>query len=131
MMHVEELNDEGVSHHSQGEFETAVEFFDKALKLDPSIVAAWSNRGLALSKLGRYDEAIESYDQAIELFPKYTAAWVDKGVALQELGRLDEALKCYDMAIEMSPKVHFKITGIGIFTRSSQLSKICRLYDDT
>jgi lipoprotein NlpI len=34
MIHAEELNDEGVSHHNQGEFEAAVEIFDKALKLD-------------------------------------------------------------------------------------------------
>jgi tetratricopeptide (TPR) repeat protein len=75
MIHAEELNDEGVSHHSQGEFETAVEFFDKALKLDPSIVAACSNRGLALSKLGRYEDAIESFDRALAIKAEYALAW--------------------------------------------------------
>jgi len=49
----------------------ALEWYDKAVKLDPLYEDAYSNRGVALSKLGRYAEAAESLWKAIELAPEW------------------------------------------------------------
>lgn len=48
------------------EFESAIENFDRAIRIDPDYEDAWFGRGLTLWELQRYDEAIASYDKAIE-----------------------------------------------------------------
>ncbi|GEM_PF-5963309 len=40
MLHASDLNDEGVSHMEQGENETAIGLFDRALEIDPKLIAA-------------------------------------------------------------------------------------------
>ena len=48
---------QGNINYRQGDFEQALLFYDKGLKLDPENVDIWNNKGLALVKLGRIKEA--------------------------------------------------------------------------
>ncbi|MEM2124057.1 MAG: tetratricopeptide repeat protein [Methanolinea sp.] len=43
-----------------GQYERAVEMYDRALSIDGAYAKAWHNRALALQKLGRMEEAAES-----------------------------------------------------------------------
>ncbi len=59
--------DEGMQAYEQGDFERALEAFDRAQKekgTDPRVAY---NRGLALHKLGRADEAKQAFTRALEL----------------------------------------------------------------
>jgi hypothetical protein len=79
----------------------ALEAFDKANELNPSLADAWGNRGLTLYLLGRYDEAILACDKAIELSPSMNPsywqdvvlghAWATKGDVLWSKGAYDES----------------------------------------
>src|SRR5690606_38699285 len=40
--------------------------YDEALRLDPQMIEAYSNRAHALKNLGRFSEAITSYQKAID-----------------------------------------------------------------
>jgi len=51
----------------QGEYNEAVQAFDKTNEINPNIAPAWYNRGVALAKLGRTEEAEASIDKAKEL----------------------------------------------------------------
>jgi hypothetical protein len=59
------------AHHELGlsllhlkKYLEAVDAFDKALALQPSFRAAWSNMGIALARLGQVDKAMACYDRA-------------------------------------------------------------------
>ena len=54
---------------SLGKYQEAIEWYDKALKIDPNNVFALNNKGLALSNLGKYEEAIEWFDKALKIDP--------------------------------------------------------------
>lgn len=96
----------GVLLEQSGKHEKAIEAFDKALKINPLNVAAWTNKGASLTDLGRYLEAIECFDAVLEINSKNKAAWNNKGLAFARLKRYKEAIKCYDEALKINPKDH-------------------------
>ncbi|WP_455392944.1 tetratricopeptide repeat protein [[Eubacterium] cellulosolvens] len=81
----------------------AIEYFDKAIQLEPLNYFAWANKGLILKKLDKREEAILCYDRAIQIQPNYPNSWFNKGVLLGCLGQLEEAVKCFDKVLEMAP----------------------------
>ena len=54
----------------RGEYDTALGFYDRALKQEPNSVLALLGRGASLQKLGRKDEARVAYDHALKIDPQ-------------------------------------------------------------
>jgi hypothetical protein len=52
-----ELKNKGNEFYKKGDYATALEYYNKALEIDPEYLDALNNKGLALVKLGRIDEA--------------------------------------------------------------------------
>jgi predicted O-linked N-acetylglucosamine transferase (SPINDLY family) len=92
----------GVLCAQKGDNEEAVKLIGKALTLNSSSPAAYSNHGNALRDLKRYKEALASYDRAIALNPQYANAFYNRGNTLQVLKRPREALVSYDRAIALN-----------------------------
>ena len=80
-----------------------LEYYTKALEMDPEVAIRWVIKGEALNNLGRYDEAIICLDKALEFDPELGSSWNFKGVALKNLGRYDEAMICFDKALKIDP----------------------------
>lgn len=83
------------------DFQRAIQFYDRAIALNPSHAEAYYKRGNALKNLGRLDAAAESYDQAIERKADYAYAYCNRGVVQQALGLTAAALSSYDQAIAL------------------------------
>jgi predicted O-linked N-acetylglucosamine transferase (SPINDLY family) len=84
-------------------FATAVELFDRALKINPLHASSLYNRGIALRNLKRSEEALDSYDRALRIKPDYAEALCSRGNALRDLKRWEEALDSYDRALGIRP----------------------------
>jgi tetratricopeptide (TPR) repeat protein len=93
----------GADFYYKGDYEHALEAYEKAIELKPDYAGAWCNKGVALGRLDRHEEALKAYEKAIELKPDYAGAWYNKDVALGKLGRYEEALKACEKAIELKP----------------------------
>lgn len=96
-----------------GRFEEAIQYAEKALKLNPRSGVAYSNKGFALDALGKLDEAIECYDKAIELSPTYTNAYYNKSIAVFKMGKTEEAIELLDKVLEIDPDDLDAITSKG------------------
>lgn len=96
--------DKGERLIKQGNFEIAIQYFDKALEINPRLARAWNNRAGVLGLLGRYEESIKCCDKALELNPKFAEAWHNKGSDMAIVGRYEEAIECYDKTLEIQPK---------------------------
>ena len=92
----------------------AIDFFSKAIRINPNFAPCYSNRGNTLKELGRYSEAIINYDKAISLQSDNANNYSNRGVALQELGRLEEALLSYDKAINFDPNFAEAFSNRGV-----------------
>ncbi len=91
-------------HLEEGEYEEAVEDYDRALAADPEDIKNWCNRGYALARLGEYEKAIASFESALALDPGNAWAWCVKGITLGVLGEYDQALGCIDRALALNPE---------------------------
>lgn len=99
-----EWNNKGASLHQLKKYADAVACFDRALSLEPELLAAWNNKGNALNDLGRHAEALACFEHVLSKEPGNAKAWHNKGILLRTLGRYEEALRCYDAALATAPR---------------------------
>jgi tetratricopeptide (TPR) repeat protein len=81
----------GCAYDRGGNTLTAVRYYSEALKYQPDLVQAYTNRGMALLELKRYGEALADFDRARQLGRETAALQGGRGMALEGLGRHDEA----------------------------------------
>src|SRR5271157_4504806 len=82
--------EKGLSLMVLGRYDEALKAYDKAIEVNPHLVAAWYHKGYALDDLGKHEEALKAYDKAIEINPHLAEAWYHKGNSLYRLGKLVE-----------------------------------------
>jgi tetratricopeptide (TPR) repeat protein len=85
----------------------AVDFFEKATKVDPNYSDAYNNLGFAHEKLGRFDAAITFYKKAVSNLTYSTPekAYIGLGNAYYRLGKYDDALYSYKEAVKRAPNM--------------------------
>jgi len=67
---LETLIQNGLQNIKNGDFETALSYFDQALLLKPDDPDLWNHKGIVLRSLGRYNEASECYNKSLRLDPR-------------------------------------------------------------
>ncbi|MCD6036432.1 MAG: hypothetical protein K0S67_316 [Nitrososphaeraceae archaeon] len=98
-----DLISKGTDVYDLGKYQEALEYYDKALAIDPNYDVALYSKGSALSKLGKDQEALEWYDKALAIDPNYVAALNNKGTSLDDLGNYQEAIEWFDKALAIDP----------------------------
>ncbi|XP_035525647.1 small glutamine-rich tetratricopeptide repeat-containing protein alpha-like [Morone saxatilis] len=84
-------------------FSAAVEFYSKAIAINPQNAVYYCNRAAAYSKLGNYAGAVQDCEQAISIDPNYSKAYGRMGLALASLNKHTEAASYYKKALELDP----------------------------
>jgi predicted O-linked N-acetylglucosamine transferase (SPINDLY family) len=121
---LDELFQQALSLHQQGQLERAIELYGQCIEREPERAEAYYKRANALNGLGRLEPALEDYDRAIRVNPSYTYALCNRGSVLERLGRREEALASYDRAIELDPK-----DALTHYNRGSVLRDLKRYAD--
>ena len=85
------------------DLEMTINAYDKALRLNPDLVEAYYNRGLAKLPLGQWEAAIADFDTTIARKPDYAQAYYSRGFAKGVLGQYEAAIADYDAAIAQRP----------------------------
>ncbi len=117
--------------YKQGQYAEAMACFDEALRLNPSYVEAWNNKGLVFYKQSHYVEAMASFDEAIKFNPSYVEACYNKSNALYKQGQYAEAIICYDEVIKLNPLYFFAWYNKGLaFYNQGQLAEAIICYDE-
>ena len=96
--------EQGVAALAQGNPTLAAEKFTAALKIDPEMLEAYINRGIAEMKLDQWADAVGDFDQALELAPNSPEAYYNRGLAYSRQGLPDKALADYTQALKFAPK---------------------------
>ena len=85
----------GSSYSELGQYQQAIDDFNKALGLDSSDVdtlsCTYNARGIAYYSLGEYQRAVRDYSKAIELDPNDAVAYNNRSLAYRRLGQDVEA----------------------------------------
>ncbi|XP_061539625.1 small glutamine-rich tetratricopeptide repeat-containing protein alpha [Phycodurus eques] len=99
----ERLKTDGNDHMKVENYAAAVEFYSKAIGINPQNAVYYCNRAAALSKLGNYAGAVQDCERAIGIDPNYSKAYGRMGLALASLNKYTEAVTFYKKALELDP----------------------------
>jgi len=132
----------------------AVLYFQRALKLNPNYLSAWTLMGHEFMELKNKSAAIQSYRHAIEVNPRDYRAWYGLGQTYEILKMHSYCLYYYKKAQELRPndsrmlmalgdsyeklerphdalKCYWKANCIGDMERTLALFHLARLYEKT
>lgn len=85
-------------------FPPAIEYFRKALALDPKSFAAYNNLGNIFFLLNDRQQAIENYRKSIEINSGQVDAHVNLGIVYYYEARLKEAADEFEKVLKLDPK---------------------------
>lgn len=86
-----------------GQYQDALNFYDKAINQQPNLAQAYWGRCDSLNKLKKPGEAVVACNDAIDLKPNYAEAFWGKGVAFDQQKLSLEALQLYHKATRIKP----------------------------
>ncbi len=120
----------GLSAADKGDFDKAIQNYDKAIELKPDFFGAYNNRGVAYVAKRDFDKAIQNYDKAIELKPDYADAYYNRGIAYVAKRDFDKAIQNYDKAIELKPDYAKAYNNRGVaYGKKRDFDKAIQNYD--
>ena len=95
----------GLRAYSSRDFEGAIEYYSKALEVDPKDSDAYEFLGQLYSIRKNFDKAIINYSMVLKFEPKNLNVLLGRGnIYLYYLKKPDKALKNYSKIIEIDPK---------------------------
>jgi tetratricopeptide (TPR) repeat protein len=100
----------GMLYLRQDKYDSAIDYFEKALRMDSNfsaartdVMVAYHRWALQLIKGGQADEAISVLSSALDLLPSSRVVHYDMGTAYDASGQYGEAIEQYKKVLEIDP----------------------------
>ena len=97
----------------QNDAASAVDWFTRAIRINPANPAFHGNLGMAQKQLGQLERTIESFRKACELRPDIPEAVFNLASALYEAKRIDEAIDVFQKCLKMRPNFAPPLQSLG------------------
>lgn len=104
----------GATQTHEGDNESAVESYNKAIVLDPENALYYFNRGSSLGQLGKLQEAVTDFDQAVELGLNTSGIFNNRANARYMLGDFQGAIADFTRSMELDPESMAPYANRGI-----------------
>ena len=121
------LVDKGNALFNHDNYAQALQYFNKALTIDPNNEVALTGKGESLNALGNYTQVMPYLDKALAIDPNYQEALTSKAESLEDLGNYTQAIPYLDKALAIDPndKVAlndkgYALSGLGNYSRAIQ-----------
>ena len=105
----------GELYHQQGDIDTAVRYFRRALALNPELADRFITQGQTAFDNANYQDAIEPLNIHLLLFPEDVSANYLLGQSYEATGDADSAIRFYERTLTLDPQrpdVLFKMVYI-------------------
>ena len=90
-------------HAENGDINSAITCWNKALRIDQNTSRAWYNLGKYFMATDKLEEAIKYFNRTVTIEPSYVPAWNNMAMAYEKAGRMNDAIRCIDKATENDP----------------------------
>ncbi|VXD12756.1 hypothetical protein PL8927_20010 [Planktothrix serta PCC 8927] len=97
----------------QGDLETAIQMWQKAIELQPDAVKAYLNQAILYQKLEQFEDAIRCYQAVIQRFPDYLS-YYQLGLCLTQIQHWEAAINAFQNAIQLQPNYAPAYSDLGI-----------------
>ena len=106
---VQEQMQRGNNALSRGRWEAAVEAYARALRIDPQLVEAQTNMGMAYYFHRKIPAAVSALQRALDLQPDRVDAAHSLGLALYDQGDLDGAIAAFRRATRLNAQAYYNL----------------------
>lgn len=126
---------DGVGVMAKEEYDNAIPFFQKAVKIDPVFAFAWDNLGICYRRTGKYPQAEAAYRESLKVDPKGRTALQNLPIALLFQKKYEEAIAAYKDILTHYPNDAEVYYGIGnLYTAhlhdyEKGLDNLCKAYN--
>lgn len=124
----------GIALVNMGEWDSAKEYFDKALAIEPENKPIRLQYAYSLFALNKHEEALKIYKELELEYPDDPAVNRELGILYDSMGDLDKAKKYLGKAVELNPSPNTYFNYAVVLERSGELSEAVRymkMYLDT
>lgn len=97
----------GRVYEAQGNIDKALQVSDDAVKANPEVSSAYSNRAWYHFVKRDYEKCISDADRAIELDPKNSYGYGQRALGVSRKGHINEAIQLYEKAVSVGPRSWF------------------------
>jgi tetratricopeptide (TPR) repeat protein len=87
----------------EGNYDLAIKYYDKVLKINPYNTEIYYNRGLAWDYKGDLNNAISDYTKALEIKKDFKDAYHNRGLIYNKKGNYDLAVSDFTKALHYNP----------------------------
>jgi tetratricopeptide (TPR) repeat protein len=102
-----------------------IEYFTKALELDPMLADAYEKRGMLYYFQERYDNVIQDFSTYLDLATPKAEAYRMLGLGYLKRGACPEAVRNFTRAIEMEPEL------AAAYANRAEAHRLCEMYAET
>ena len=99
----DEYKEKSIQYLKDGNFKSALTYFEKLVGLAPNDYFGWYGRGISFSALGQYSQAIDNLNEALDRNPTKYDVWKAGGDVYYKLNDCDNAYKYYSNAVKYGP----------------------------
>jgi tetratricopeptide (TPR) repeat protein len=103
----------GNDYLHEGDYDRALENYNKAIELDPDIYQVYGNRGNIYDVKGEYEKAIADQTKALEINPRDGRNYYNRAVSYyhekQYDKALDDTLKAQQLGFEVNPEFLYEL----------------------
>jgi len=96
------LYDAGATYLRLGQLERALEYFDRAVEMDPSNADAWNGRGVVFTHQRDYGQALAAYLNALKNNPNDAGYRLNVALTYHLQGKTEEAEQAYAQAVDQN-----------------------------
>ncbi len=97
----------GVENELSGNYKEAINDFNRAIELDPTLKYMYNSRAIAKGNLGDIKGAIEDYTKGLEIDPGDPLMYRNRGTNKADLNDHKGAISDYDKAIDITPDDYY------------------------
>lgn len=125
----------GIDESEKQNYKGAIEYYKKAVKIDPNFAFAYDNMGICYRRLEKYDEAIEAYEKSLKIDPNGLMPLQNIAVVYSYKKEYTKAVKTYEKLAEIEPNNPEVFYGIGqmyalhLNDQEKGLDNMCKAYN--
>jgi tetratricopeptide (TPR) repeat protein len=99
--------------YALGETDRAIDFYQRALKIDPNFVLARYDLAVTYRGMGEVDKAIAEYEKVLKINPRFPEALSNLGGQYFRKGNVKQAVAHFQKAIEVYPNFIQALSNLG------------------
>jgi stress-induced-phosphoprotein 1 len=117
-----DLKDLGNNEFRNGNYQSAIKYFDEAIEKDSDNHILYSNRSAAYLSSGNGQKAFEDADKCVNLEPTWAKGYGRRGAALHMLKKYEEAISSFEEGLKLESDNSYLKSGLELVKNEKDMT---------